>query len=420
MNNISPIVTDTSSIRAGIQSVPAVPVPGHDYSQPVLPAKVIPRARTLDQFVKPEANDPGELLKHRYLCRGGGLLLVGATGLGKSSLAMQLMIKWALGQSEFGLEPTRPIKSLLIQAENDDGDLAEMKQGVFNGLNLSAEDQAKASQNILVYQESSKTGENLFTNVIDPLLNTIKPDLLWIDPALAYIGGDMSSQKDVGKFLRNDIAPLLIKHNCGAVIIHHTNKISKDPDKQQTDVSYLGAGSAEWSNWCRAILGLRQTDIENVYELVAAKRGGRLGWKAADGESISFKKYIGHSKRPDTICWHEMAIAEAEELRANHGKNKADVLKQVPQTALIAKDDLKTVCQREGIGKNLFEKLVNELVVEGSLFKVMVPRQGTRAIVLLSRNPETVLAGMTLNDCTQNSQGHYLLPAPTEQAKKTL
>jgi hypothetical protein len=27
---------------------------------------------------------------------------------------------------------------------------------------------------------------------------------------------------------------------------------------------------------------------------------------------------------------------------------------------------------------------------------------------------------MTLNDCTQNSQGHYLLPAPTEQAKKTL
>src|SRR5271169_5429764 len=62
------------------------------------PADPGPFARTLDEFVKPMGNDPAELLKHRYLCRGGGLLLVGPTGHGKSSLAMQLMIKWALGQ----------------------------------------------------------------------------------------------------------------------------------------------------------------------------------------------------------------------------------------------------------------------------------------------------------------------------------
>ena len=64
-------------------------------------------------------------------CALRALLLVGATGLGKSSLAMQLMIKWSLGQAAFELEPARPLKSLLIQAENDDGDLAEMKFGVF-------------------------------------------------------------------------------------------------------------------------------------------------------------------------------------------------------------------------------------------------------------------------------------------------
>ena len=90
--------------------------------------------------MKPTGTDPTELLKQRYLCQGGGLLLVGPTGHGKSSLAMQFMIKWALGQPVLGFEPARPLKSLLIQAENDDGDLAEMKSGVFNGLNLSPED----------------------------------------------------------------------------------------------------------------------------------------------------------------------------------------------------------------------------------------------------------------------------------------
>src|SRR5277367_4653864 len=150
-----------------------------------------PFARTLDEFVKPMGSDPAELLKHRYLCKGGGLLLVGPTGHGKSSLAMQFMIKWALGQSVFGLEPARPLKSLLIQAENDDGDLAEMKAGVFNGLGLSEDEQEEVSKNVLVAQESSKTGPTLCYDVLDPLLETIKPDLLWIDPALAYLGGDM-------------------------------------------------------------------------------------------------------------------------------------------------------------------------------------------------------------------------------------
>jgi RecA-family ATPase len=278
----------------------------------------VPTARTLDEFVKPPANDPGELLKHRYLCKGGGLLLVGPTGHGKSSLAMQLMIKWALGQSVFGLEPARPLKSLLVQAENDDGDLGEMKTGVFNGLNLTPDQQAEACSRICVSQETSKTGAVLCDEVLDPLLATIKPDLLWIDPALAYIGGDMNNQKDVGTFLRLHLTPLLEKHNCGVVIIHHTNKLSKDPDKQTTDFTYIGAGSAEWSNWSRAIIALNKTDVDNIYELVAAKRGTRLKWKTADGEGLSLKRYIGHCKRPDTICWIEMAISGRNRSSRHH------------------------------------------------------------------------------------------------------
>ena len=51
----------------------------------------------LSELVRPADDDPSELLRHRFLCRLGGLLLVGPTGIGKSSFAMQAMILWALG-----------------------------------------------------------------------------------------------------------------------------------------------------------------------------------------------------------------------------------------------------------------------------------------------------------------------------------
>ena len=378
------------------------------------------KAKKLSEFKKP-VNDPAELLKHRYLCKGGGLLLVGSTGLGKSSLTMQLAIKWALGQACFGLEPARPIKSLIIQAENDEGDLGEMKDGVFNGINLSSEDQAKAEDNIHIYSENEKLGIELFEQTITPLLNDIKPDLLWIDPALSYIGGDMNSQEAVGKFLRNQLNPVLTKHQCGGVVIHHTNKpIVFNPSQPSFDPAYLGAGSAEWANWARAVLALRKTDVENLFELIAAKRGTRLKWRAADGESLAFKRYIGYCKRPDTICWVEMAIADAEELKANNGKQVEDVMKHVPALGLIAKDDLISQCRKHNLGRNLTVELLNELLADDKLFEVPVPRPGKRPKVLLSREPVTLSPTLTLDALTQNSHGHYILQSPQEPARKTL
>ena len=81
------------------------------------------------------------------------MLLVGPTGVGKSSLAMQAMILWALGKAAFGIKPARPLKSLLVQAENDDGDLAEMRDGVMRGLGLSEDERARACEMVLVVRE---------------------------------------------------------------------------------------------------------------------------------------------------------------------------------------------------------------------------------------------------------------------------
>ena len=70
-------------------------------------------------------------------------MIVGQSGIGKSSFAMQMAINWALGKATFGIAPECPLRSLIVQAENDRGDIAEMLQGkVLTGLGIKSTDGA--------------------------------------------------------------------------------------------------------------------------------------------------------------------------------------------------------------------------------------------------------------------------------------
>ena len=233
--------------------------------------------------------------------RGGGPLFCGPTGIGKSSWAMQAAIFWALGHECFGIRPTRPLKSLFIQAENDDGDLAEYRDGICAGQNLTKDEIKLATNNVMVACENARTSARFFAEVVEPLLESQKPDLLWIDPALAYLGGETVSQRDVGQFLRNSLNPLLHRFDCAAVVVHHTNKPlsgREKPNWQAGDFAYLGSGSAEWANWARAVLALRSIHgSQQIFSsFSAAKRGGRLDWINEKSERV-YKKFIARCQR---------------------------------------------------------------------------------------------------------------------------
>ncbi|MGD0539669.1 MAG: AAA family ATPase [Verrucomicrobiota bacterium] len=351
-----------------------------------------PPARRLGELVLPPDNDPDELLKYRFLCRGGGMLLVGPTGVGKSALAMQAMILWAVGREAFGIKPTRPLKSLLVQAENDDGDLAEMRDGVIRGLGLSDEDRARACEMVLVVREDQRTGFGFVQGVLRPLLEQHRPDLLWIDPALSYLGGEASSQKDVGGFLRNMLNPLLREFNCGCVVLHHTNKPpagKEKPDWKAGDFAYLGSGSIEWAGWARCVVGLRSIGSRSVYEFFTGKRGSRLRWKEADGETTAYAKLIAHAKEPGMIYWREPEPEEVpKEPTARRVPNKADVLAHVPTGRAISKNELRDKANAAGIGMNRINPLIDDLIQDGSLFVWSVKRKGTNPRVLLARFPQ--------------------------------
>jgi hypothetical protein len=348
-----------------------------------------PVARPLSDFVVPHSEDPDELLKYRFLCRGGGLLLVGPTGAGKSALAMQAMILWALGREAFGIKPARSLKSLLVQAENDDGDLAEMRDGIARGLQLSDDERSMVGQTIMVVREDVRFGLAFGEYVLKPLLEQHRPDLLWIDPVLSYLGGEANSQKDVGGFLRNMLNPLLREFACGCVILHHTNKppVGREkPDWQGGDFAYLGSGSIEWAGWARGVMALRTLGSHSVFELRAGKRGARLRWKDEDGETPVFAKLIAHSKEQGVICWRD-ALEEDLPPKAVPRKEftKEDVMPHVPVNEPITKEALKRICHGAGAATNKINGLIAELIDEGKLFEWRRFRKGTNPLKLIAR-----------------------------------
>jgi len=348
-------------------------------------------ARKLSELVRPGDNDPNELLCRRYLCRGGGLLLVGPTGIGKSALSMQLMMLWALGREAFGIKPARPLKSLLIQAENDEGDLAEMRDGVRLGLGLTAEEAEQACANIIVVREDSRAGEGFFTETVRPMLEEHRPDVLWIDPALAYLGGEANSQKDVGAFLRNQLNPLLHAYGCGCVVVHHTNKPLSGQEKsnwQAGDFAYLGSGSAEWANWARAVLVMRSTGSHSIFELRAGKRGSRLGWREADGETPCYIKLIAHADEPGVICWREAAKEDTPDDSPARPRSEADLMAHVPTDKAITKAELILKASQAGIGENKARTFITVLVDSGRLHQWKEKRSGTNPVIKLARFPQ--------------------------------
>ena len=133
---------------------------------------------------------------------------------------------------------------------------------------------------VLYVTEKSRTGMAFLSDVVEPPLAKYRPDIIRIDPLLAYLGADVNVAAETAKFLRNGLNPLLAKYDCAAILVHHTPKANNrdTSNYRQSDWQYAGAGSADITNWTRSILVIEPTHAPHVFKFIAAKRGRHLDW----------------------------------------------------------------------------------------------------------------------------------------------
>ena len=320
-------------------------------------------------------NDPNVLVGRRWIVRGGTVLWAGGSGYGKSALQMQLAIYWACGRSVFGLKPVHPLRSLILQAENDLGDMGEQYQGVDAGIaatqdfNLE-ESRALIEKNVIIHRIVGKTGAG-FLAMLDSLIMQTRPDLVWIDPLFAFAGCDLMNAQATGRFLREGLFPIVVKRNVALQVLHHVGKPVRDKDESVTgmseiDYQYLGFGTSEIQNSFRAVNVLVPIAGTHVYKLALSKRGDRAGAKDVEG-GWTRTLFLEHSK--EGICWLQTAEPDTDR---GPGRPPTFTLKDLlAEMSIIKPVATGTLCRRlreeRNMSRGTFFRLFDEGKKEGRI-----------------------------------------------------
>ena len=250
-------------------------------------------------------NDPNNILGNRWLCKGGSLLIVGQSGTGKSSLMMQAAVHWSLGRDFFGIKPERPLRSIILQAENDFLDVGEALQDVVAGAYLDSTERDQLRESLAIFRDTVSTG-TAFTAALADLVREHRADIVFVDPLLSFAGIDVSDQEQASKFLRHDLAPILLETGAVLVAMHHTGKPKAASDKEGhtvADLAYAGLGSSEFTNYFREVAVLfRCQGDEPIYKFGLTKRRGRAGLKDHENQ-FKGEIYIRHAAEKGVIRW---------------------------------------------------------------------------------------------------------------------
>ena len=299
-----------------------------------LSGKLIPLGQFPDPI--PEKDNPAALFRNGWLRKGGGAFLIAPSGVGKSVLTVQAAICWALGKPFFGICPVRPLKIVVVQAEDDREEVAEFRNSVRHGLTtdfdfddydiriaLGTEDPSTAR--VFFYKAVGKVGE-AFVEELDILLE-MNPDvdLVIVNPFQSYFGGDCGRNADLSRFFRTQLDPVikdaedLGRDRAGIMFIHHTNKPPNDKDLRaewgnDEFAQYIGAGGAEIVNWARAILSLMPSGVPGVFRYICGKRWQRLDWVGLDGKSCR-QRLIRHAEN-GCIYWRDASPEDAAAVEA--------------------------------------------------------------------------------------------------------
>lgn len=314
---------------------------------------------TLDQLPAyvPEAENEKVIIKGGpWLERGCAALIVGTSGIGKSILAMHLLLALAAGIKIFGLDCVKPRRVLYIQSEDSDNRvahdredcLAEMRETFWE---MTDEQWAAAVKRITLVKMTGLTGVECL-KAIEGLLKEAKAennpyDVVMINPLYAFIGGNICDSAYVTPFLRGGkiggrgettrgLQYLLEEYNVASIIFHHTPKPPNAAELKQWMKSafpeYQGAGSSDLTNWVRsAMLMMKVEGHPNVVCVTAGKGGARLGWEEIGGAR---RRYLAWSGKPgvegNRNAWRELTEEEREEI-VTPAKNVAERAPKPPK-----------------------------------------------------------------------------------------
>lgn len=252
----------------------------------------------------PEDENDDILIKGRWLERGGSAWWISTAGTGKSIVSVQAAYRWGYGLEFAGLTPMRPLRSWIIQSEDSPSRITIDREDIVAELREQTPEvdwAAVGREAVQFVKVVGKVGVE-FIEEMERLLSLAtklgkKPDIIIINPFMAFVGGPVSDGGyvtpflrggEIGKYHTDGLQALLERNGVGALIFHHTPKPPTDKEldawMNSTFPEYQGAGSSDITNWGRSFVTMmRLKENHSVVCLCAGKNGSEIGWESIGG-----------------------------------------------------------------------------------------------------------------------------------------
>lgn len=287
----------------------------------------------------------------RYLDQGCGMFFIGQSGIGKSTLLIQQGCCWALGRPFYGILPVRPLRVLVVQSENDQGDCAEAIQGIMDSINISPADFDELNTRFKIIRCRGRTGLT-FCKWLQDKAFEFNADLVYVDPLLRFAGIDVSRQDQCTRFLNEQLDPVLAETKIVLIAAHHTGKPKSAKETAGWsiyDYAYFGIGSSELVNWARSIAILRVLNGDDgTFDLLLAKRGPRA-WASHPNGDFSSTLYLRHA--PKGIFWEQIDPSELQQSQSKSSeKNTGGRPSKITELASMNLFEFCNLCKPEGEG----------------------------------------------------------------------
>lgn len=187
------------------------------------------KIRTLSQILAEESESMFDfddlIIEKNFLTKGKTWVISGASGIGKSVLAMQLALGLALGEKTLGLDVFKPAKTLLMHNENPILDERDYFRGIVSHFALDKKPNfGGLNENLrFVCKTGCYYSVDEFISKLDIALSAGKYDVAIVDSLSSFVHCNFSDHAAVADLFCK-INELKSKHNFAMVLIHHFDK----------------------------------------------------------------------------------------------------------------------------------------------------------------------------------------------------
>lgn len=285
-------------------------------------------------LVQSSGNDPKDRTSYAVqdmLYGGETTLLVGAPGVGKTTLAMSIAVDLALGRKVFGkrVDPSGALSVLLIgPSEGSKDRLIQMRSAAILKRELSLRDVALVEERVKIIVVDFNLEEKSESDDLARWIGEINPTYAHVDSLRGFSGSaNESKAEEIGKMVRF-WGNLARRYNIALTLCHHSKK---DDGKMYAGSSAI---TSQVDNvWALTRGGGIGGDYEVTLEVAGKARSSRFSPISADMSVVPLGAeevvILERSKRnPDNLPLTEEMSVSAGVMMFNERKSLAEELAQ--------------------------------------------------------------------------------------------